>query len=420
MHFTDLGLLALGTAVSARTITLPLRSGSVQNDGRGPRGVTKYQRRAADASSSGVNVPVTDWFNGTDNQWYTTFSVGTPPQNFTALFDTGSPAFIIGASNCTTCGDKNLFDPSLSSTYLDSPGKFENYLFSTGADSQPFAEPEGATGYLVQDTISWGDLTVENQEFVICVTMSEALDAMPIDGIMGMSVRSSGSSESWYWNLVDSGQLDSGVYSFYIPGGDITGGEVTLGGIDKTKYTGDLQYTKLNVESNLFESYVVNWNGMYINGEVLDNGTDAFTTGWAILDTGTAFMQTPDYETAVNIYAKISSNITQIDPAGAWGAPCDELDSVAPDLTFLFGPATGALNVTIPKASFNLGEYPGLPGICQALFNNPSAGIGSWFVGKKAEWLVGSPLLKQYYTVWDSDNSRIGWGQLADGPGFTA
>lgn len=111
--------------------------------------------------------------------------MGTPAQNFTALFDTGSPSFIVGGSNCTTCGSKSLFDPKLSSTYVDSPGTYENYLFSTGANSIPFSENEGATGYLVQDTLAWGDLKVENQSFVICSTMAEALDEMPIDGIMG-------------------------------------------------------------------------------------------------------------------------------------------------------------------------------------------------------------------------------------------
>lgn len=346
--------------------------------------------------------------------------MGTPPQNFTALFDTGSPDFIVGGSNCTTCGTKNLFNPSLSSTYVDSPATFENYLFSTGADSIPFSEPEGATGYLVQDTIAWGNLKVENQTLVVCDTMAAALDEMPIDGIMGMSLPSTIGGQSWYWNLVDSGQLDSPFVGFYIPPGDITGGQVTLGGYDETKYEGDLVWVDAPaVISKLFGSYVLDQYAMYSNGTLLNNGTAAFPTGYAILDTGTAFMQTPDYQTAANIYAQISPNITQIDPAGAWGAPCAELDSVAPDLTFTLGSAALAVNVTIPKEYFNLGEYPGLTGICQAMFNNPSDGIGgSWFFENKAEWLIGSPLLDKYYTVWDGQGLQVGWGQLEGGPGF--
>lgn len=342
-----------------------------------------------------------------------------------------------------------------------------NYDFSTGADSQPLAEPQGATGYVVTDTLSWGDdnvnLTVTNQTFVLCDTMAEILDVMPIDGIMGstfcflpppphsqlrtvtgptrltciitkkkVSIKGLSASSSWYWHLVADGQLDSPYYSFYIPPGDITGGEVTLGGIDETKYTGDLTWTNCpTLVTETFESYVLDQYAIYANGVLLTNGTTSSSSstpmpeGWAILDTGTAFMQTPDYETAKNMYAQISPNITQIDAAGAWGAPCAELEAVAPDLTFTLGGAagatasSGALNVTIPKASFNLGEYPGLDGICQALFNNPSDGIGgSWFLDGTAYWLVGSPLLKQYYTVWDGQGLKIGWAQIEGGPGF--
>lgn len=83
-------------------------------------------------------------------KWYTTFQLGTPPQNFTALLDTGSPQFIVGASNCTTCGTKRTFDASLSETYVDFPGAFVNYTFNTGADSVPLPAPEGATGWVVQ------------------------------------------------------------------------------------------------------------------------------------------------------------------------------------------------------------------------------------------------------------------------------
>lgn len=227
---------------------------------------------------------------------------------------------------------------------------------------------------------------------------------------------------SWYWHLVEDGQLDSPYYSFYIPAGDIDGGELTLGGIDETKYEGEINWTDCDSDaSEDFGAYVIDQFAIYSDGELLNNGTGVtLPMGWAIMDTGTAFMQTPDYETAKNIYAQISSNITQIDPAGAWGAPCDELEAVAPDLTFTMGTVDSPVNVTIPKAYFNLGEYPGLSGICQALFNNPSDGIGgSWFYGDTAYWLVGSPLIKQYYTVWDGQGLKIGWGQLENGPGFS-
>lgn len=70
-------LLAAGsttmTVVTAATVTLPLRSASIREDGLGPRGTSKYQPNVPSVgekkkTSAGVNVPVTDWFNRTDNQ----------------------------------------------------------------------------------------------------------------------------------------------------------------------------------------------------------------------------------------------------------------------------------------------------------------------------------------------------------------
>lgn len=300
-------------------------------------------------------------------------------------------------STCTTCGTHKLFDSSKSTTFSAKPGTRSNPLFSTGADSIPFKTPEGASGLSVHDTITLGPFTSKSQSFILCDKYADALDTMPIDGIMGLGPRStSTATKPFYWNLYDEGQLDSAVFSFYTPPGDLYGAELTLGGIDTTKYTGEIQYTAFSGGG-----FNLRQQGVYIGSTLL-----ADSAATAILDTGTAFMQTPDYATAKKLYAAISPKITQIDSAGAWGAACDTLDSVAPDITFRLGPAGKAINLTIPKASFNLGEYPGQPGICQALFNNPLSSFGG-------AWLVGSPLLKQYYTVWDAINLEIGWATLA-------
>lgn len=68
------------------------------------------------------------------------------------------------------------------------------------------------------------------------------------------------------------------------------------------------------------------------------------------------------------------------------------------------------MNVTMPKQNFNLGEYPGQPGICQGPFVNSVE--PSYLPTGEGLWLIGSPLLKAYYTVWDGLNFRIGWAQL--------
>ena len=87
------------------------------------------------------------------------------------------------------------------------------------------------------------------------------------------------------------------------------------------------------------------------------------------------------------------------------------------DLTFTLGTGDQALNLTIPKEYFNLGEFPYLPGTCQTLFNSPTRQSELRYNGT-GFWIIGSPLLDKYHTVWDGADLRMGWGKLPGMPGF--
>ncbi|KAL2275555.1 hypothetical protein FJTKL_01945 [Diaporthe vaccinii] len=428
MQFMLLALAAVMASVSAITVNLPLYSRATE---QAALGSTRFRLPVSPRQSddSGVDVPVTDWFSRSDNQWYTTFSVGTPPQDLTALFDTGSALFILPRVNCTTgtCANLTLFDPDKSSTFSPLPGTEQESIFATGSDSIPLPRPEVVICKSVHDKVSlgWGKLEVDNQSFALCDTYTGAMGDSTISVIMGMGIYDPSSNATpWYWNLVEDGQLDSHLFSFYIPPAELVGkldaGQVTLGGMDKSKVDGDIHWTNLSVDATPdIYTYLLDQSAIYANGNLLigNSSSNGTSFSYAFLDTGTAFMQTPDFQTARNIYAQISPNITQIDPAGAWGAPCDQIDSIAPDLTFTLGNQSEALNVTIPKKYFNLGEYPGLPGICQAVFNNPTDGSENR-LDDAGVWIAGTPLLDKYYTVWDGVDLRIGWGKLSGLPGF--
>lgn len=337
----------------------------------------------------------------------------------TAFFDTATPLFIIPSSNCSTCTNLTLFDAGKSSTFSPLPGTDEQPIFTSGVDSIPLAQPEAPRCKSVHDTVSlsFGQLKVIEQNIALCDTYTDALEKSTISGIMGLGIGDpSLNHSSWFSNLVEGGQVDSAVFSFYIPPGDLAGGQVTLGGVDESKVDGNIYWTSLSADAtpDIF-TYVLDQSAIYADGKMINgnssNASEALTS-YALLDTGTAFMQAPDYNTAKSLYAKISPFITQIDPAGAWGGPCSLIDTIAPDLTFTLGSGSEAVNVTIPKKQFNLGEYPGKPGICQAVFNNPTQGNEMALDGVGV-WIVGSPLLKEYYTVWDAANLSIGWGQIA-------
>lgn len=286
----------------------------------------------------------------------------------------------------------------------------------------PQTEAPKVTCRFVNDKVSlgWDKLEVDNQSFALCDTYSGAMGEATISGVMGMSIWDpSTNTTPWYWNLYQAGQLESPFFSFYIPPGDLDGGQVTLGGVDESKVDGDIYWTNISVDATPdIYTYLLDQSAIYANEEILygnppNNSASSNSTSfsYAFLNTGAAFMQTPDYLTAKQLYSQISPWITQIDPAGAWGAPCDLMNFIAPDLTFTLGNQAQALNVTIPKRYFNLGEYPGQPGICQAVFNNPANGSEMSLDGAGV-WVAGSPLLDKYYTVWDGVDLRIGWGKL--------
>ncbi|KAK6082319.1 hypothetical protein SCUP515_02611 [Seiridium cupressi] len=148
----------------------------------------------------------------------------------------------------------------------------------------------------------------------------------------------------------------------------------------------------------------------YIDGEVVENSSSGspFPGSQSLVDTGTAYIQTPDYQTALDIYAAISPEIAQIDKAGAWGAPCATMERLQPELTFTLGTGSPALNLTVPKDSVNLGEYPSQPGICQGVILNPVQPVTE----VATLWVLGSPLLKAYYTVWDGGDMQLGIADL--------
>ncbi|ROW13945.1 hypothetical protein VPNG_04032 [Cytospora leucostoma] len=368
------------------------------------------------SSGSIVNAPLTDWIkNGdTDLQWYTSISVGTPPQHFNVLIDTGSQGLLLPSSNCTSCHPLTLFDPSKSSTFSWSPDESGPILFSTGGDTIPFSEPEGAHCTLVTDTASIQGLTATAYSFYLCDQEGAALTSMPgIDGILGLGIQDS-SGLGLLWALHDERLLTNPVFGVYTPPGRATGGELTIGGVDDAKFEGELTWLDLDPLSLDHDSWAMDVQTIFISGRqllVTSNGSGAkvpYPQSLSVLDTGTSFLMAPDYETARDIYAQISPKIYQIDPVGTWGAPCSDMETIRPELTFLLGyDGSTQLNVTIPGSSFNLGPYPGLKGICQAVINNyQSPQVND---DGRGIWIGGSPLLKHYYTAWNGLGLKVGF-----------
>lgn len=307
----------------------------------------------------------------------------------------------IPKAGCTSCGRCKLFDPAKSSTFSNRPGTRSGFTYATGVDSTSLpGGSESISGNWVTDSVGIGNIVSKNQNFILCPQYPEMMQDVPFDGVIGVgrvNATSTPNGQSWYWNLYYTGQLPGPEISFYYPAGKETGAEVTLGGTNPARYTGPIHFASLEATSQ----FVSQLTAVGINGKPYKSNLRSS----AIFDTGTPGAAASD-STVSDIYSRISSKITKIPGGGGdWGAPCDVIDSIAADISFTVGSGSQSYTVTLPKSTFNMGPYKGSTTTCQAVFSSIN-GFGG-------DYLIGVALLKQYYTVWDGLNSKLGFAQLA-------
>jgi len=246
------------------------------------RYINKEGKRAA-------NVPISNYQNA---QYYGPITIGTPPQQFTVVFDTGSSNLWIPSSECSyfdiACWLHNRYDHTKSSTYKANGTDF-SIQYGTGS----------LTGFVSSDTVTIGGLTVRNQLFAEAVTQPGLTFAVAqFDGILGLAFQSisvDALPPVWY-NLIAQSQVSQRVFAFWLNRNSSasSGGELTLGGMDSNHYTGSITYVPLTNQTY--------W--MFALGDVLIGGQ---SQGYckkgchAIADTGTSLLAGPsDVVTQIN------------------------------------------------------------------------------------------------------------------------
>lgn len=201
-------------------------------------------------------------------------------------FAPGSSNLWIPAANCSTsCYLHARFDASKSDSY--------------GADGRPFAIDYASgpvSGYLGRDVANMGGIAVTNFTFAEITDASGLGLAFAIgqfDGICGMAFGniSVDSLPPLFVAMVQQGLVDEPIFSFFL---ENTGqnGELTIGGVDSSHYTGDFQYVDLTVDS-YFE---VALNDFSVPAGPLTAATKA------VLDTGTSLLALPTKD--VEAFAK--------------------------------------------------------------------------------------------------------------------
>jgi saccharopepsin len=326
--------------------------------------------------NGGHGVPLTNFMNA---QYFTEISIGTPPQTFKVILDTGSSNLWVPSSKCTSiaCFLHTKYDSSSSSTYKENGSTF---AIQYGSGSME--------GIVSKDTFSMGDLTVKGLDFGEATKEPGLAFAFgKFDGILGLAYDTIAVNHIVppFYALLNQGALDEPVFAFRVGSSEDDGGEATFGGIDESAYKGRITYAPVRRKAY--------WEVELEKVAFGDDELELENTGAAI-DTGTSLIALPtDIAEMLNtqIGAKKSWN-------GQYTVDCATVPSL-PDLTFHLGGKPYPLKGT---------EYIlNVQGTCISAFigldiNLPDGG---------SIWIIGDVFLRRYYTIYDLGKHAVGFAE---------
>ncbi|KAJ3269488.1 hypothetical protein HDV01_001372 [Terramyces sp. JEL0728] len=252
------------------------------------------------------------------------------------------------------------------------------------------------------DTVTIGNFAIQGQP--LCEATSIQTTTANLDGIIGLGPSNSDDSTAAnvFKSLATKFSNNNAVVSFWYnlqasPNAAAgTSGEITFGGVDPTRYTGQISWQV--VFNPRFDSvpgqahWAVNLDSISVGGNNIFSSS--LTT---FIDTGTTAFVLP-----TAIVKQLNAKFTLTN--SGYVIPCSQAASLSP-VTFSFG--TSGLSITL---SGNQQVAQISSNVCLSIFSSPPATLGA---AGQQYGIAGALFINQFYNVFDFGNNRIGFATPA-------
>jgi cathepsin D len=374
-------IAAAGVVVADAVISLPLK--------HKPKTLSEFQaastRRAAlRLDSTGPDgLPSVSLTDVQDMEYFGEVDIGSPPQKFTVIYDSGSSNLWVPSKTCDNCKKTGGKYDSASSSTFKKNGKSFALQYGTGS----------CKGFLSTDTVSLGGAQITAFDFgEVTHEAADVFGQAPFDGILGMGPAKAAVDQVAMpmAQLVSQGKIQHNIFAFYLASGGKTGSTLTLGGTDSSFYTGDFSYHAVSKAASVLPYWLISAKSMNVGGASAVS-CNAILGCYMVVDTGTSVIAGPP--STVN---ELTSKIGNV------SADCSNVDKL-PVITFsLFTSGFGTKDYDLGPEFYviRVSDANGNEQ-CQLGIEGVNAGVPIW--------ILGDPFLRKYYTVWDAEQNRVGF-----------
>jgi len=361
---------------------------------RGPPG-----RRASSAAIPIINL-------NQDSTYLAKITVGTPPQEFNVVLDTGSADLWIADTTCQRCSSSTPLFQSSKSTSFQGTGQQSNALLGQSVTIQYGSGT--VSGITVADTVTMGEFTISSQAFLSVDEVTDNLLDDSSSGIIGLAFSTIAATEATpFWEtLANNNQLSSAEMGFWLTRStdltqsEVSGGIFTLGGTNSTLFTGDIEFLNMPVSTPSFWLLLVSEVTVGGKSITISTGTNAL----AAIDTGTTLIGGPTADVAA-IWAAVPGAVASQISQGFYEFPC----TTTVDVSMSFGGKLWSINTQ----DMNIGRLSQTSTRCVGAIFDLSMGTSIPSGSSNPSWVVGDAFLKNVYSVFRANPASIGFAELS-------